>query len=392
MKKVMILAAAAALVLASCTKTQITDTITKVSDNQAIAFASYTSRSITKADASYYVDGTTVTNLVSNSTFGVYAWDITNTSTTPWTDGNLFDGTGTPAFMSNIPVTFKGAAAGSDGSANLSATGLYSAGNPVRYWPSGDTPAGLSFFAYYPANAAGLSLPTNGLGATTFQVRSTAAAQIDYMVANVVADQYYGHTNSSYSSGTKGTVDFTFHHTLTKVQFKFLTDNTDANTTVTLKGADLKGIYDTNVLTTSYTPGATPNAGTTTYTWNSSATNAANFAITISGSAITSQVLTNTATTPTAADAFLMVPQTIAAGQQKITLTWDVTTAGHTVTNTKTIDLNDIMTTAATPAHIDWGKNQQITYTITIGPKPIYFTASVAAWETPEINGAIDVN
>ena len=391
MKKTLILAAVAAVALSACSKNEIIETINKVPENQMVGFSSYTPKAITKADANYYVDGTTATNLVSGKTFGVYSWAITNTSTTPWSDGKLFDGTGTPNFMSNIPVTFKGDAAGvdSDGSANVSAPGYYSDGNPVRYWPAGDTPDGLSFFAYYPAGAAGLTLPANGLGATTFVTRDTPAAQIDLMVSDVVADQYYGHTNSAFSSGTRGTVDLHFHHTLTKVQFKFKTDLTDANTTVKLTNAQLTGVYNTNTLTTGYTKGATANAGTTAYNWGT-ATNPVGYDITVNGStpASSNVTLTTDATTLTAADAFLMVPQTIAASQQKITLTWTVTTAGYTTTNTKVIDLNDITNSGA---HIDWAKNAQVTYTITIGPKPIYFTATVDGWAA-ETNGTISVN
>lgn len=389
MKKTLILAAVAAIALSACSKNEILETIDKVPENQMVGFSSYTPKAITKADANYYVDGSSVTNLVSGKTFGVYAWAITNTSTTPWSNGTLFDGTGAPEFMDNIPVTFNGATAGADGAANVYAAGYYSDGNPVRYWPSGDTPDGLSFFAYYPTDAEGLTLPANGLGATTFVTRDTPAAQIDLMVSDVVADQYYGHTNSAYSSGERGTVDFLFHHTLTKVQFKFKTDLTDANTTVMLTKAQLQGVYNTGILTTSYTKGSTANAGSTAYTWGEPS-NPVNYYVTVNGTtpSTTNVTLSTSATTLTAADAFLMVPQTIAAGQQKITLTWTVTTAGYTTTNTKVIDLNDIKNG---DTHIDWAKNAQVTYTITIGPKPIYFTATVDDWAT-ETNGTISVN
>ena len=386
MKKYLIFAACATLLLASCTKNEIWDNVNKVPEDMPIGFSTYTPRALTKAYTDYYVDGTTVTNLVSGKTFGVYAWATSQTSTTPWTDGTFFAGSAAPNFMSNIPVTFNGATAGADGSANVSAAGLYSAGNPVRYWPSGDKPDGLSFYAYYPAGAAGLTMPANGLGATAFTVQAAAAAQVDFMVAPVVADQWYGHTNSSYS----GTVDLTFKHTLTKVRFYFKTDNTDAQTTVTLTNAQLQGVYKTNTLTTSYTAGATANAGTFTYDWGTAET-AANFDVTVNGDtpSATNVVLTTTASTCAAADVFLMVPQSIAANTQKITLTWTVTTAGVTTTNTKTIDLYDILD--ASSAHITWTKNLQVAYTITIGPKPIYFTAAVTPWDT-EKTGSIDVN
>ena len=390
MKKAFIFAAAA-LVLAACSKNDIIETINKVPEGQMVGFSSYTPKAVTKADANYYVDGATFTNLVNNTTFGVYAWANANPTTDPsWSiNNNLFDGTGTPEFMSNIPVTFKGDV--ESGANNLYSPGYYSADNPVRYWPAGDTPDGLSFFAYYPAGAEGLTLPSNGLGATTFVTRDTPAEQIDFMVSNVVADQYYGNTNAG--SSYKGTVKFQFHHTLTKVQFKFKTDLTAAeleNTTVKLTNAQLTGVYNTNTLTTGYTKGSTANDGTTAYDWGTES-NPVGYDITVSGAkpSATSVTLANDATTLTAADAFLMVPQTITAGQQKITLTWTVTTTGSSVTtNTKVIDLNDIKNG---DAHIDWAKNAQVTYIITISPKAIYFTASVDGWGS-ETTGTISVN
>lgn len=391
MKKYMILAAAAALTLAGCAKVETY----KVSENDGqipIGFANYTYRALSRADAGYSVDGTTNTNLINATEFGVYGWAVTQTVKDPWTSPALFDGTGAPNFMNNIPVTFKGGNKGADGSVNVSSEGYYSSGNPIRYWPSGDKPDGLSFYAYYPVAAVGngLTMPANGLGDTKFTVKTDAAAQYDFLVAPVVADQWYGHTNSLYSTGTKGTVDFTFKHTLTKVRFYFKTDNTDANTTITLTNAQLNGVYKTNTLTTSYAAGATANNGTFAYDWGT-AEDAENFDVKINGAtpSATNVALSTTATTCTDADAFLMVPQTIAANAQKITLTWTVETAGVTTTNTKTIDLLDVKDSSN--AAIQWEKNKQVSYTFIIGPKPIYFTASVDDWTAAEVAGSINV-
>ena len=386
----MIFAAVAALTLASCAKIDTNITNRELDEPAPIGFSTYTPRALTKANTDYYVDGTSVTNLVSGKTFGVYGWAVTQTAVDPWTAPVVFTGSGAPGFMDNVPVTFMGGATGSDGSVNVSATGLYSTGNAVRYWPSGDKPDGLSFYAYYPAGGTGISMPTNGLGATTFTAQTAAADQVDFMVAPVVADQWYGHTNAG--SSYKGTVNFTFKHVLTKVRFYFKTDNTDANTTVTLTNAQLKDVYKTNTLTTSYTnTGSTPtaNGGTFSYDWGTADT-AADFNITISGAtpSTTNRVLSTSETACTAADTFLMVPQTIADNSQKLTVTWTVTTAGVTTTNTKTIDLYDILDSSEN--HITWGKNNQIAYTIVIGPKPIYFTAAVDSW-TAETTGSISV-
>jgi hypothetical protein len=108
------------------------------------------------------------------------------------------------------------------------------------------------------------------------------------------------------------------------------------------------------------------------------------------------------------ADIFLMVPQTMIAPAfsttpntpanlsntpQYLLVTWDVVTDGVTTTNTQALYLDQCTTTDGgdTQANIDWAKNTFVTYTITIGPKPIYFTASVVAWDT-EQNGYFNVN
>ena len=389
----MILAAAAALVLsAACTKVEVTSSLND--EPQAIGFTSYTPRPLSKAATATYVDGTTNSNLVNGTTFGVYAWATTQSAVNPWGSASvvLFDGSGAPGFMSNIPVTFKGDV--NTGSGNVSAEGYYSTGNAVRYWPSGDKPDALSFFAYYPhqANTSnGITLPANGLGATAVTVKDAPADQIDFMVAPVVADQWYEHTNVS-SSGKNNTVKFTFKHTLTKVRFYFNTDNTDSNTEVKLTNATLSGVYKTNTLTTSYTKGSAVNSGTFTYTWGNTPSNAGDFNITVDGATLAATNRVLSATQDTACelgDNFMMIPQTISAGQQKLNLTWTVTTAGVTTTNTKTIDLADIVDSSSNT--IDWAMNLQVKYVITIGPKPIYFIAEVTPW-TAEETGTISVN
>ena len=136
--------------------------------------------------------------------------------------------------------------------------------------------------------------------------------------------------------------------------------------------------------------GSTANGGTFSYNWGT-ATTAADFDITISGAtpSTTNRVLSTSETACTAADTFLMVPQTIADNSQKLTVTWTVSTAGVVTTNTKTIDLYDILDSSE--GHITWEKNNQIAYTIIIGPKPIYFTAAVTGWDS-ETTGSISVN
>ena len=348
MKKLLILAAAAALLLASCAKVETNNT-RAVDENIPIAFSNYAPRSITKAAAANYASGAT---LVNNAKFKVYAWAYANTAT--------FDATAAPAFMNGVEVTYK----------EDNTSGANNTYSPQRYWPSGSTPDKLAFFSYYPADDTNIvPSTTNPLGAFTFTAAATAAAQSDFLIADVVPDQVYGHTNASPTY--EGTVKFSFKHQLTRVQFKFKKTNVDA--AVTVKSAKLYNIKNTGTLTASYGANGTSTA------WSAQA-GTATYDV-----AYPTTALTTTASDVAATDIFLLVPQTILANTeaaaQYLEISWDVTAGGVTTTNTQKLYLDDVLDSSNAATNIDWAKNMAVTYTITIGPKPIYFTAEVGAWD-----------
>mgnify|MGYP002623396589 CR=1 FL=1 len=399
MKKAFIFAATAALALAACSKNEIIETINKVPEEVAIGFSNYTPNAVTKADNSH-VDGTA---LVEDKTFAVYAWQTDHES---WLTANPGD----PTFMSPAVVTWHGDTTDGDGNTYT----------PTRYWPSGDSPKELSFAAYYPYGALGIGAPSfaasgdGGVGTYSFTVQSTPADMVDFCVADVVNDQEYGHTNAGDSY--KQTVKFTFKHQLTKVQFQFKTIAGLANTTVIeLTNAQLTGIKNTGTLKASYAQAASPavnTIGTTTTEWSDVSGNGS-YQLTVNSvnPASSPIVLTATASEVNNNDIFLMVPQDMAATTQTLNLTWRVRVydnGDHATSNSGTAEgglLSETINTKAlslysnlvtsdsddTSAYaINWGMNQFITYTITIGPKPIYFTGTVNAWG--EQNGYFSVN
>ena len=395
MKKTLILAAVAAIALSACSKNEILETIDKVPEEVAIGFSNYTPNSLTKANDTYVAS----TSLVSGKQFAVYAWQ---------TEYNNFLAVnpGDPNFMNPAVVNYTGD----------TSTGEGNTYDPIRYWPSGDNPQNLSFAAYYPYGGAGITAPTftTGVGTYAFTAQSTSAAMIDFCVADVVNDQVYGNTNDS-PAGNKQTVKFTFKHQLTKVQFKFKTVDGLANTTVIeLMDADLTGIKNAGTLTATYTKNASPavNAlGTTDTNWDS-VSGSASYDLTVNNVNPEDAApikLTTTASTVHNNDIFLMVPQDMAADVQKLVVKWKVKvydTAAHAndngatgllseTVNTKTLSLySDLVTSDSddtTIAAINWAKNNFITYNITIGPKPIWFTATVTGWDT-EQNGYMNVN
>ena len=402
MKKIMILAAAAALVLsAACTKVEVTSSLND--EPQAIGFTNYSYRSFTKADGTF-VDNNTTAGLVNGKMFGVYSYSTTNSNA--WT--TALNATGNALFMDGVAVTY---ATGGDSDATVN---TYA---PTRYWPSGDTPDWLTFRAYYPvaatdgkvtsgSNGITYTKPTgsNGLGTFAFTAASTAATMVDFMVADVVNDKIYG-TVSGEHIAVNGVVPLHFHHMLTKVQFKFKTDLSDAelaNTKVYLTDAKLIDIRTQRTLNAAYS------AGATTTTWAdgtdgvAKADTPADYEIFVNGKDVTSDAankvdLTRTVTAVTSAEVFLMVPQIMVAktgtDPQVLRISWDVVTDNVTVHNTKDLYLDECTTTDGgnAQANIDWAKNDFITYTITVGPKPIRFTADVSTW-ADEQNGFFNVN
>lgn len=351
MKKYLILAAVAAVTLAACAKVEIAENAL-MDENIPIVFSNYAPKTLVKADADNYAPSTT---LIPNAEFDVWGWSTPNAT--------AFDGSNGTKFMGWYTVTYKDGGA-TDGTKNAYPDGY-------RYWPSGDTPDKLSFYGYYPSVSGSGITPPNGLGEFSFTAKNTAAEQVDFMVADVVADQLYTTNN--------GTVPLTFRHMLTKVQVNFKTTTAvadDANTTVKITGATFNKINNTGKLTASYN-------GTATSTDWDNISGVQTYAV-----AYPSGALTATASTVAPADIFLMVPQTMLAktetAAQYLEISWTVTTDGVTTENTAKLYLDDCVSTdgGSTAANLDWEKNHSVTYTVTVGPQPILFTATVAEWES----------
>ena len=377
MKKYLIIAAAAALALASCAKVETY----KVSEDTPISFGVYSGRSLTKADTDNYASGAT---LVADADFDVYGWYTAN--------GTSFTGANGTQFMDWYTVTYKdGGNVNNGGSKNEYPDGY-------RYWPTGATPNYLSFYAYYPSNKGTITPPT-GLGAFSFTAEDAAADQVDFMVADVVKDQTYNNTNST----VDGEVHLTFHHMLTKVKFRFKTtadvaDAAKSQIKVYLKDARLSGIKNAGTLTSGF------NGTATSTTWSAQSGNQS-YEIFILGADINNQLLTADADDAASADEdlFLMVPQAMVdkakTNPQALYLKWDIEdlVTGVTTENEATVyfknDLkngDDPTATGYAAKEIDWAKNMFVTYTITIGPQPILFTAEAGTWDAE--TGFFNVN
>ena len=392
MKKSIFFAAIAAIALiAGCAKS--VDLAPATGTQHAIGFSNYAPHALTKAGDTYAES----TTLINGKVFDVFAYATANN--TPFSTTAI----GTQ-FMNAVDVTY-GTGGDSDATKNT-----YS---PLRYWPSGDTPDWLTFWAYYPVqtdNGITYTAPTgsNDLGSYAFTAASAAADMVDFMVSDVVNDKIYG-TATGEHIAVNGVVPLTFRHQLTKIAVKILTDNDDECTNVVLTDVKLYNIKTTGTLSADYDASATTPTSTS---WGSQALESTPvvYEVTNDGADFDNEVLTSTPVGGKDKDIFLMVPQDMVESSgttpQYILITWDVKTydtAAHaaakgtegllsTTSNSQKVYLDnvDVVDSSLAAASNDWAKNQFTTYTITVGPKPIRFTAKVEGWDD-ETTGAITV-
>jgi len=352
MKKFFLLAAAAVMVFASCSKNDQPE-----QKEAAIAFSSYTGRAISKADGSFINKGTT--ELPADSKFAVWAYA---------TGATAFDGTNTSnVFMNNVEVTYAGGGKADETKYTYS---------PLRYWPNDEANNKLSFFAVYPFGATGLTAPANGWGAYTFTAQTNPANMVDFLFSEVAKDQTYSATNS----GKKGVVNMKFHHALSMVKFKVNTDaNYGTDTKITLKSIKVAAVKTVGTFT--------PQTASPFGAWSAQGT-PAEFTV-FNGTKQLTTVKPNADFLPTgteATDAFLMVPQTL-SDDVKVTVVYTVQTGTDAaIENTATIVLNTAKD-ASNNAITEWAMNQNTVYTFTVGLKPIQFIAEVVDWDAETDSG-----
>ncbi len=328
--------AAAVLLAAGCAKVEVMTSV-----QEEIGFHA---RSVRLDDwsplvtKSSYLDGGN--ELPSGSSFGVFAY---NTGTDIWETAGS---SASPAFMTNIPVTYNGNGVSDPDNYTYS---------PVQYWPSGDNPDKLTFYAYYPycatAGTSGITLlptaSTTGLGTFGFTVAEAPANQVDFMLTNVFADQLY-ETNS-------GVVPFAFYHMLTQVIIKVKASSVVTGTTVSMESMTISGVVKDGTLTV-----ATPAKNSI---WDTSGTLPVSF-----DSPVT------LGTTETTLATLYLLPQDISGVTADVSYKITTTTPSRTIEQTATsIDLSKGGT-------ISWDLGYKVTYTFTVGSDNIEFSADASPW------------
>lgn len=345
MKKLFLIAVAACVALASCTKNEVAPT-----DPQEITYQAIVGKS-TKAliGNTAYPEG---------ETFGTVAYKV---------DG------GTSELY--IPIS----------EVSYNTTDKYWSTETPYYWPKdGST---LTFYSYSPfkdnsdTQIPDVSSTEDGLTIANYSVASAARQLTDLMVA----DKVTGLTDNNETIGSwKEDVSTVFRHKLAQVvAINFQT--VDANGTTVKDYANGRShgscqpgdkIYTITDVTFKAIPeqGTYTNAGTEGWTTTGTATPTIPW---ISGNTTPFTGGMFDTTRPTNGY-LLVIPQTFAASNQQLTINYTVKTyTGASTFATETIERTVDLSTL----HTAWEMNKKYTYTISIGLNRIYWAPSVVAWD-----------
>ena len=435
MKKIMILAAGAALVLAGCAKNDVYQNTT---DQNAVSFGVYVPKSV-DTKATY---GTQTITTLQTDGFGVLAY---------YTDNGVYSASATPNFMYNTKVSTD--------------SWTYT---PIKYWPNeyGSTANSetrvdkLSFFAYAPwidvTVGADNSLaktpfyPTADQGITKisgnaaagdplvyFTVPTKGSQQIDLLwgvaAADATTDAVSG--SNSITAGlplkdlikqqVDGKVKFNFKHALAKLDFKVQAIVDDdvtagnavaANTKIFVRKVEVIGKFNTaGVLNLNNTDANeakwqapfTTNAGTDPiYIFNDGKNNSddktadASESADIADAFVDGAGVTNVAQKLLkAGNEFLIIPTNLTANPLKVKVTYDVETADPNLAGkltdgtTSGIKVKNVITTA-TPIALNFQNGYVYTIVLKLGMTSVKMDAEITAWDTTndDVNTDLPLN
>lgn len=408
----MILAAAAALTLASCAKIE-TSTVRPAMDEEIpIGFSTYSPRSITKAGDTF----TNTTALPTAKKIGVFAYSTPATSTNA--NAHLTANGEKPDFITNGEVSFAAASSAPTGA------------TVKRYWPK-DLKNLLSFYGYYPyqsdlSTTTGItSMPTkdteasaaNGLGSFGFTQTADVTTMIDFMISDVQNDMYYWSNDTTDPAATStntygrksfivnsdyGVVPLTLRHMMSKVNFYFKTNIPETDIEIKVKEASISGVLSKGTFKVSYAaPDTEGNQGETSFTPTTNTAYANPFVIPIGSTDNTSDFNYIILPKPSAPGVtpvvnpdpsinykdkagtitknnFLFVPQTV-GDDVKVKIVYDLTQGTTTTENTVEVKIKGTAN-STTNAITEWKYNHQYNYIFTIGLHEILFTGAATAW------------
>ena len=354
MKKFMLFAAMASVVLTSCVNEDME--VMESASKKAISFDMPVMKP-TRAAQLGEIDGPTYPT---NETFKVFCKSYTGTYTDWTTYADYFATAGEN-------VVFNGSKWSTE---------------TLHYWP--ELGNKLAFAACSPATASGTFTQTNtGLTITGFSTEDNVANQYDLMYTPRVIDL------DKNSAGTD--VPLAFKHALTSVVFK--ATKTDADATYTIKSLTVNGQISTtgnfnqNIPTPAGLDGTAP-------TWTPEAATAKTYNIladkTIDVAQTPGTNLTGVGSTAGAATALLLIPQSVVDANPTVTITYTKKTGSNSLDATATINLVNFLDGSSAPVNT-WVMGNRYIYNIIFGDnKPIYFAPSVTDWNDVALSYTIE--
>lgn len=287
-------------------------------------------------------DAITKTGLTAGTDFGVFGYFQQGVlgSGTPAT----WNSTRTPNFMYDEDVRFTGSA--------------YNY-TPLKYWPNNDENT-LTFWAYCPWDAANLSFKEPGTD-NTFTKQSAGIPDIWFAAIPGNEDLLVSEMETNLTKqALSETVDFTFHHVLSKVHVFIKTSAPSG--TVQASNVSFKNLYPSGVFNTQ-----TDYEESEWTAWHSSHTY-----YYVDPSADSPVVLTNSYQD---LGCFLLIPQTLSGSASQLYVQY---VEGGSSPVPCSYNLAD-----ASLSH--WEPETIYNYYITINPgNPIEFVAEIVPWDTDE--------
>ena len=291
--------------------------------------------------------------LPDNTTFAVMAW---------YTGQDAWSASANPNFMFNEDVFFDGS------------TYTYA---PIKYWPNnpGDK---VTFWAYCPHNAAGLTLRESAGGSAYNNTSATGIPYLDYTtddghgLVDLMSADFDATVKDRSKPSLNTPVHFTFRHLLSRVVFHFVKIEDDADIfIVRLTEVSIRGIDRT---------AGHPGAGGS-WTGHSNSGNLSVYADATPTSGDDHRDVPKGAGTNLAV---MPIPQILTGTTAKIYISYVVIPGGggDPVPVEGEFLVTDLHPGWEAPA--GWDQNYQYTYNVSIKPtsggNPIVFSASISPW------------
>lgn len=355
MKKLFFIAAIASAALVSCTKNELAPSAT---EQQEISFLAPVVGPQTKV---YGAIGATYNT---SETFDV--WAVHNTAAiTEW---------GGTTYINDVKATYDSGVKG------------WRLEN-AYYWPATGL---LSFVALSPSIDKTTTYDaTNGFKITDWSQGASEATIVDLMYSNETRDKKYadftiddGSVKDDDNDATYiyNGVDIQFNHALSYLVFNIKTkDNYSATTNFRLNAITLSGVYTTGSFTQipEVTSPVTPN-----WKVDTDASKVGTYKA-YTGGELTFGV-GGVSVPETEGKEIILLPQTLAAGKQKMTIAYQISTDGSNwIDQTQVVDL-------CKGSVGSWEMGKKYTYTISISMTEILLDPAVSDW-TPDEDESINL-